>query len=135
MARRKGPKTIEDSGFAGLGADIGVEILEKVQVESFHECAAAILDGWDQTKPIALPQIILSASNTEVINSSISLEGCIFSAEGKNVNAKKIWGSNRQIYLRMGKLDLAKFTFRGRLYSEYIDGDQTNYTLVENDEV
>ena len=135
MARRKGPKIIEDSGFMGLGAAVELNILKKLEVESFHGCANSVLNEWNDHKPIALPNINLSEENSEVINANIGLEGFIFSPEAKSINAKKIWGGNRAITLRLGRLDLASFIFRGRLYSEYLDGDQINYTLVENEEV
>ena len=71
MARRKGPKIIEDSGFMGFGAEIELDILKKLEVESFHGCASTVFNDWDDHKPVALPHVNLSEENSEVTNANI----------------------------------------------------------------
>ena len=110
-------------------AELPVSLLKKLRVSSYGSAAKKLLQNWSG-QPVFLVGCTLSVDNRHVDSAVPILQGSLFHG-GRNFDARAFWRLDRQITLRIEKLELSRFTFDGCLASDLLDHTYIDYTVFE----
>ena len=126
-------EVIKDKEFSG-GAPLTAEDWSIFVVEHFDDLGPIFLNEWQDTAGVLLTGE-LSADNAHIQNLNLVTVGKIFTKQPAVVAANRIWTfKEKDVYLRLDTIDLKKFKFSGKMYSEFLDSSDLAFKFIdEND--
>ena len=131
------PKVIQDKEFNG-GAALLLEDWKIFEVKNFDGLGSIFFEKWEGSAGVILTAVF-SADGSEIEKLSPVTVGTIFAGRrDRSILASKIWNfKDKNIFIKFGMLDLEKFKFEGKMFSDLVDHSDLMFDLFtgKNEEV
>lgn len=126
MVKKTGPKLIQDKSFSARKT-LTVNQAKRFACKSADDCQS-LVENWDNETPLFVPFVELSPDNERVINANVTLRGLTYP---ESVPGGKLWEMEDSIMLKINRIELSSFQFKGTLQSELLDHSQLEYTFIK----
>ena len=125
------PEVIQDKEFDG-GAPLTIEDWSIFTVENFDNLGPVFLNKWEDHPGVLLTGEI-SVSGAHIDRLNLVLVGKIFPNKPGVIAAEKIWNfKEKNIFLKIETIELKKFKFVGKTYSDLLDSSELAFGWLDD---
>ena len=126
-------QVIEDKEFNG-GAPLLTEDWAPFIVKNFENLGKNFFHPWNGTPGVILTGE-LSADGAQIESLNIVAVGKIFTTKPADFAANRFWSlTNKNVAVRINTIDLKKFKFDARMWSDFLDHSEISYKMLDEHE-